>query len=182
MKHFVVDVADLVHRPGARRTDRLSGPTAGMHVAETLVAPGSTLSVEVRFEPVGAGILATGTASVDWTSECRRCAVPVSGTVHAAFQEAFEEGADPEADVYPMRQDQVDVELVSREAILLDLPLAPLCRVDCAGLCITCGADLNDQACSCGSSTSDPRWAALDALSFGQQDVENPAENSAEEG
>ncbi len=68
-----------------------------------------------------------------------------------------------------MKHDQVDLELVSREAILLDLPLAPLCREDCAGLCPTCGIDLNEGACDCAPSTADPRWSALDALDFGTE-------------
>jgi uncharacterized protein len=167
LRAFVVDVADLVHRPGARRTDQRSGKTATMRVAETVVPDGALLSVESRFEPVGSGILATGWAEVEWVSECRRCAKPISGVTRAEFQEQFENNAPPDSDVYPMRQDQLDLELVSREAILLDLPLAPLCREDCAGLCDTCGADLNEGACSCAPEVADPRWSALDALSFG---------------
>jgi uncharacterized protein len=172
MKPFVVDVADLVHRPGARRTEERSGPTTMLRVAETVVPDGALLTVEARFEPVGSGILVTGWASVEWKSECRRCAIPISGTTKSSFQEEFDAKATPDGETYPMRHDQVDLELVSREAILLDLPLAPLCRADCAGLCITCGTDLNDHACTCASSTADPRWAALDALSFGLDSAE----------
>jgi uncharacterized protein len=172
MKPFVVDVADLSHRPGTRRTDSRSGPTATMRVAETVVPENAVLSVEARFEPVGSGILVTGTATVAWESECRRCAIPIKGVTESSFQEEFDNHATPDGETYLMRHDQVDLELVSREAILLDLPLAPLCRADCAGLCITCGADLNDRACTCASSTADPRWAALDALSFGYDSAE----------
>ncbi len=176
MKPFVVDVADLVHRLGARRTDSRSGPTATMQVAETVVPDDGILTVEARFEPVGSGILVTGWASVEWQSQCRRCAIPISGVTRSEFQEQFDDDADSAAkldgDTYPMRHQQVDLELVSREAILLDLPLAPLCRADCAGLCITCGTDLNEHACTCASSTADPRWAALDALSFGFDSAE----------
>jgi uncharacterized protein len=164
---FIVDVADLIHRPGARRTDQRSGPTAAMRVAETDVEEGATLTVEVKFEPVGSGVLATGSATVEWKSVCGRCANPITGVSKCEFQEEFDSNPAVDADTYPMKQDQVDLELVSREAILLGLPLAPLCREDCAGLCITCGADLNDGACSCVPSTADPRWAALDTLSFG---------------
>ncbi len=75
---FIVDVADLIHRPGARRIETRTGTTATMRVAETVVPDGATLTVEARLEPVGSGILATGWASVQWESACRRCAVPVS--------------------------------------------------------------------------------------------------------
>ncbi|MGH9281959.1 MAG: YceD family protein [Acidimicrobiales bacterium] len=48
--------------------------------------------------------------------------------------------------------------------MLLELPLAPLCRADCAGICPMCGADRNVAPCQCASAPSDPRWAAPDAL------------------
>jgi uncharacterized protein len=172
LKPFIVDVADLIHRPGARRLETRNGSTASMFVAETLVAEGTNLLVEAKFEPVGSGILATGWAEVEWNSACRRCAKPIVGTTRAEFQEEFDSNAAPDGETYPMKYDQVDLELVSREAILLDLPLAPLCREDCEGLCITCGADLNEGTCSCVPATADPRWAALDVLTFGTENVE----------
>jgi uncharacterized protein len=169
LRPFIVDVADLIHRPGARRTETRTGTTGAMQVAETLVADGATLTVEARLEPVGSGVLATGWAAVLWNSNCRRCAVPVSGTTKSPFQEEFDADAAVDGDTYPMKHDQVDLELVSREAILLDLPLAPLCREDCAGLCLTCGTDLNEGACDCAPSSADPRWSALSALDFGTE-------------
>jgi uncharacterized protein len=53
---------------------------------------------------------------------------------------------------------------VVRDACILDLPLAPLCRADCAGLCPECGVNRNLEQCSCDAPT-DPRWDALRALS-----------------
>ena len=135
-----------------------------MRVAATDVPDGTTVEVEAQLEPAGAGIVVSGWARTDWVSECRRCEKAVSGTVTAQFREQFEPGADPESDTFPMYRDQVDLELVAREAILLDLPLAPACTEECAGLCPTCGADLNDGPCTCAPTAADPRWAALDAL------------------
>ena len=51
-----------------------------------------------------------------------------------------------------------------REAVLLELPDAPLCRPDCAGLCPTCGTNLNTGTCDCTAPAGDARWAALDDL------------------
>jgi uncharacterized protein len=47
---------------------------------------------------------------------------------------------------------------------VLELPLAPLCRDDCAGLCAECGADLNAGPCGCRRPGRDPRFDALDVL------------------
>ena len=50
-----------------------------------------------------------------------------------------------------------------RDAVLLDLPLAPLCSEECLGLCPQCGANWNEGSCGCPPVT-DARWAALDRL------------------
>ena len=54
--------------------------------------------------------------------------------------------------------DQLDLMPLARDAVLLHLPLAPLCRDDCAGLCPSCGNDLNQSTCDCDMTIPDPRW------------------------
>lgn len=63
----------------------------------------------------------------------------------------------PESQVLPVGD-------LVREQVLLDLPIRPLCREDCQGLCPECGTDLNEQSCSCeraGEGSTDPRLAPL---------------------
>jgi uncharacterized protein len=50
------------------------------------------------------------------------------------------------------------------EQLQLNVPMKPLCRPDCQGLCPICGADLNVGPCSCVEEVKDPRWAALAAI------------------
>ncbi|MEM7481630.1 MAG: DUF177 domain-containing protein [Acidobacteriota bacterium] len=50
------------------------------------------------------------------------------------------------------------------EHLTLGVPMQPLCRDDCRGLCARCGEDLNDGTCDCGQEEPDPRWAALAQL------------------
>jgi uncharacterized protein len=52
-------------------------------------------------------------------------------------------------------------DLALREQILLSIPISPLCRPDCRGLCSQCGQDLNNGTCDCQQLTGDPRLAAL---------------------
>ena len=70
---------------------------------------------------------------------------------------------DADEDAYPLVDDELDLEPLVRDAVLLELPLAPLCREDCAGLCPQCGANRNEGACGC-AAPRDPRWATLDVL------------------
>ncbi|MGH2730855.1 MAG: YceD family protein, partial [Actinomycetota bacterium] len=50
------------------------------------------------------------------------------------------------------------------DALTLALPLNPVCRASCKGLCAHCGADLNRGPCNCAAEETDPRWAPLAAL------------------
>ena len=63
---------------------------------------------------------------------------------------------DPLEDALEIVGDQIDLVPVVREYVLLDLPDAPLCRPDCAGICPKCGADRNLGACDCDTSVARP--------------------------
>jgi uncharacterized protein len=170
MKPFVVQVADLVHRPAMRREEHLVGPlTDELTVTGTRADAGDELTIDARLEAVSDGVLVSGTASVAWQGQCRRCLEPVTGTTVSDYREMYSEHP-VEGETYPIRHDSVDLELVAREAILLDLPLAPLCEEECQGLCVTCGANLNDGPCSCPPVAVDPRWAALSELRVAPED------------
>ena len=152
-----------------RRDEHLYGPVEELVVTETVVPTGSTMTIDVRIEAVSDGVLVKGTVSVPWVASCRRCLEPIHGATTSSFQEMY--STNPvEGETYPIRQDAIDLELVAREAILLDLPLAPLCREGCAGLCVTCGANRNDGACSCPAVATDHRWAGLSSLTFDDTD------------
>ena len=164
MGPLVVNVADLLHRRGARRHERLIAPSlTGLAVVATVVPPHEPINVDVDLESVSDGILATGSVTARWRSECRRCLADVADEAVGGFQELFEPQAR-EGETYPLRHEHVDLEPLARETLLLELPLAPLCREDCRGLCPSCGADLNQGQCACVRVERDPRWAALDAL------------------
>jgi uncharacterized protein len=65
--------------------------------------------------------------------------------------------------------DFFDLEPVLRDAVVLALPLQPVCREDCLGLCSECGALLNEDP-DHHHDAADPRWAALQGLSAGHGD------------
>jgi uncharacterized protein len=65
--------------------------------------------------------------------------------------------------VHYVSEEILETEPVLIEQLQLNIPMKPLCRPDCAGLCPTCGADLNQGACAC-AKPADPRWDRLAAL------------------
>jgi uncharacterized protein len=171
VKPFVVNVADLIHHPGARRREHLRGLVTGLAVTGSRVPDGAEVDVDVLLEWAQEGLVATGTATVDWVGACRRCLQEVPGLAVAEFRELFEE-KPTEGESYPLRHEQVDLEPLAREVVLLELPQAPLCREECLGLCPGCGADLNEGPCDCVPDDRDPRWAALDVLRAELEDAE----------
>lgn len=160
---FRVGVAALAERHGGVLDVARSGPIPGLEMPDSSVPEGCDVGVEARLEAVGEGILVTAVVEAPWQGTCRRCLGPASGLVRSRTREFYGHEGDPEL-VYPLHGQQLDLELLARDAILLGLPQVPLCRPDCAGLCPTCGTDRNIGGCDCGRQAGDPRWAALDRL------------------
>jgi uncharacterized protein len=158
---FVVGVALLRKHPGTRRELKLSGPIAELEVTNSRVPEGSPVEVDVALESVFGGVVVSGTVSACWEGECGRCLGPATGRICVDVREVYSEQADPELE-YPLTADWLDLEPLAHDACILELPLAPLCRPDCLGLCPGCGVNRNNETCTCTERT-DPRWAALDS-------------------
>ncbi len=81
---------------------------------------------------------------------------PVGHTEGEEFELSY---TDLEVGFY--REDQLDLRSVISEQIILEIPMKPLCKNDCKGLCDKCGANLNRDPCECRPSIIDPRWTVL---------------------
>jgi uncharacterized protein len=158
-----VGVTELRRRPGNRRRLERSlrlGATATS--AAQLDEPGE-VRVELELESLSDGVVVTGVVTADWTGACRRCLEPATGTLHASVREVFRD--HPEDDETPaVDHDAIDLGPVVHDAVVLALPLAPLCRRDCEGpdpgsFPVTVADETRDRG-------GDPRWAALDELRF----------------
>jgi uncharacterized protein len=170
MNLFVVPVASLLRSPGASTKVRFEAvfDPAGAYAAPAAgaaeVVPEAHVAVDLVLASFLGGIDARGTLRVPWRASCRRCTADITGTLDVAVHEQFRTGVGPDdEDAYPLAHEEIDLQDLVRDAVVLELPLAPLCRVDCAGLCPTCGVDRNLSACGC-QPDGDPRWATLDAL------------------
>ncbi len=78
----------------------------------------------------------------------------------------FDEEGDDETRLIYVRHDEktVDITEFVRDALILEIPLKPLCSDDCRGLCPVCGTNLNEETCSCGETRVDDRWKKLEDL------------------
>jgi uncharacterized protein len=166
---WIVHVAKLRRSIGTRWHERRSGVVEGLECTGSAVPEGTEVEADLVVEAVVGGVSVHGTLSAPWTGECRRCLAGASGTLVIPVFEHYTEGGDG-SDTYPLTGDELDLEPMIHDAVLLELPQAPLCRADCQGLCPNCGADRNKQKCECDKAPVDPRWAALGTLRFGEGD------------
>jgi len=132
---------------------------------ESDVPPDALVSVDLRLEAFSGGLRAKGTVGAPWRALCRRCSVQVDGYNEISVNERFVDHPGPDDDAYATANDGdlIDLAPLVHDAVFLDLPIAPLCRDDCRGLCAECGTDLNEATCTCQPAI-DPRWATLDVL------------------
>jgi uncharacterized protein len=159
------NVADLLHHPAARRAVRIETNASDLGGVGAARLADEPLVVDVVLERVPDGIVVQGTVEATYHAACSRCLRPITRTVSNHVRELFE--SDPiDGQTYPLDGEEVDLELPVRDTLLLDLPVAPLCREDCPGLCAQCGADLTETECDCDPNPPDPRWDALKSLTF----------------
>ncbi len=130
--------------------------------------PSEPILVKGRLSSAGPGrFYWHGWIEGDLGLPCRRClgaaAGHVSAEAHLIFAEAGSDDVEHDPDVFVLddRMAQLDLRPALREQWLLNAPGYALCQNECRGLCLSCGADLNVDPCSCASSGADPRWAGL---------------------
>jgi uncharacterized protein len=112
-----------------------------------------------------------GRVQGDVILECSRCLADAEAHVddeaHVIFAEQGSEDADdPDVYVYERTAADLDLRPALREQWLLAAPAYALCRPDCKGLCLRCGADLNAGPHECAEQATDPRWDALKKLNL----------------
>ncbi|MER7793665.1 DUF177 domain-containing protein [Streptomyces sp. NPDC097640] len=171
------DTRELGRRPGAlKRLSRSVPAPKDLGIEVIGVREGVTVELDLRLESVMEGVLVTGTARAPLTGECVRCLEPLERELEADFQEMYsypdaddrsrpaDTGDDAEEeDTLFLEGDLFDLEPVLRDAVVLALPLQPVCREDCPGLCAECGARLEEDP-DHHHDAVDIRWAALKGL------------------
>lgn len=163
---FVVSVTSERRNPGVQRQVRVAGPLPGLGISAAQVPEGADVVAALAIEAMTDGrVTATGTITAPWSGECRRCLEPVDGTVEVEVQEVFEPHPAPDAETYRLDGDQLDLEPMVRDAVLLALPLAPLCREGCAGPDPDEHPVVTEGEAE-GEREPDERWSALKELKF----------------
>lgn len=163
-----------------------------LHWQETREVPAETLEREelahlseidwrgqIRYtEP---GFYLTGRLAYEQGLVCTRCLETFSEPVEAEVEllllveagppgaSAEEHGGELELEeedlgVLTLTDERFDTDPLLFEQLQLNIPMKPVCRPDCRGLCPVCGKDRNEGDCTCVQETVDPRWQGLSGL------------------
>lgn len=157
----LVDVRELLERPAFTEEVHRREPIEGVSTELAEIPPETPIGIDLVLESLVGGILARGPLTGTMRYRCARCLVEFDRSFLVEVSELFTVRA--EEDEYPIAEGHIDLEPMIRDAIVLQIPFAPLCREDCKGLCPRCGADLNREEHRCRPQT-DPRWSALESL------------------
>lgn len=166
---LLVNVADVLRHLGVRQDLRRTVQLPGLSVLAARVRDDDDIDLRAAIESTASGAVAIdGVVRAPWVGECRRCLGEVTGVLDARLQEVFER-SPTEGETYPLVDEMVDLEPAVRDAVLLALPLAPLCEEGCRGPDPD-GFPVDQESGGASSARDDldrpidPRWAALDQL------------------
>lgn len=167
------NVSQLLKEPiGGRRSFAVELPT---DFQEEELSQSDSLTGTVDMLRTNRGVLLEAALDGAVNVQCSRCLRDVHCPVSLEIVEEFQPTVDVVRGTFVAVDEEdaallinehhvLDIAEVVRQALLLEVPLQVLCREECAGLCPTCGLDLNLGPCDCSQETTDPRWDALAAL------------------
>lgn len=112
------------------------------------------------------GLLVTGAFECSFKVECVRCLCEFDTTFHWEMTElfAFSKKSVTDSDLILPDDAQIDLAPLMRDYALTEIPISPICKPECKGLCPTCGQDLNKKDCGHRAETNDSPFSILKDL------------------
>lgn len=165
---FKVNLHELPRRAGEMREYDLTFPTPEAIGVPLLKIPAETeINILFRAESVDDGVLITGQVKSHATGECGRCLERIDLEIDQRFQELFlyasraAENPEEDDDLFILDGDIADLEVPIRDAVILSMPINPVCEPDCEGLCAQCGERWRELPEDHSHESIDPRWTGL---------------------
>jgi len=174
-KEFLLSIHELPRRSGEYRDYRLNRTLNRPFGLDMIAIPANEeINLTLTATSVDEGILIRGRVRSKAVGECARCLAPVEMDIDQGFDELYEyeskaaamSDEDVETDeILMVTEESVDLAIPVRDAVILALPVNPLCEEDCPGLCSICGTPWRELDGEHGHEERDPRWKALESLS-----------------
>lgn len=126
----------------------------------------TNLAGTARVARTAQGLLLQGDLQGQLELQCVRCLTDFPYILHTNFTElyAFSQRYVTDSGLLVPEDGQIELAPVLREYLLLEMPISPLCRPDCKGLCPVCGENLNENPHTHDDDPGDPRLEGLKKL------------------
>ena len=126
----------------------------------------NSLQGEISLTRTAQGLYARGQMQAQTPLQCVRCLKDIDQSLRIQFDDLFVSTPEATTDPYLVIPESgiLDLNPIARDYFLLDFPMQPLCREDCAGLCSVCGKSLAESNCDHEEVAIDPRLAPLKEL------------------
>ena len=167
---MIIDIASLKKSEGEIRKFNLEVILPPLGSGLEQVAFVGSLRLNFSLTCLNQNLFLQGHLETTVRLHCGRCLeqfdLPLQFELNETYyNEAISETVSkPEEDWIAYRGDVLDIRPELERAVLANLPMRPLCREDCLGLCPVCGQNRNNQPCQCSSEELDPRLAVLKNL------------------
>lgn len=139
-------------------------------LGEESISISKPVSVELTLVRIRSGIHLEGKINTELRMICSRCLKEFDYPLELRVNEIFaiskkEKYFEDYEEVFTVNPDEtIDIEPAIIENLLVNVPMKPLCRKDCKGICYMCGTNLNQKECSCSKEKIDPRLEPLKKL------------------
>ncbi len=169
-----IRIADLMKEVGSSKDVEVAFDKPEITVGELLFKFPEPPVAELSITNAEESVLVRGILKGSAQTSCSRCLSPAMTEIKIKIEEevlSIDEIESDDAEGLPEQYshdyDSIDLSPMIEQSLIIDLPAAPLCKNDCAGLCPVCGLDRNLEQCDCELERTDPRWDALNSLKQG---------------
>ena len=165
---YRINLHELPRRAGEMREYSLNFPAPeDVGIPLLKIPTGEQINLDFKAESVDDGVLITGIVRSHAAGECGRCLEKVEMEIDQRFQELFlyasraSDNPDEDDELFFLDGDVADIEIPIRDAVILSMPINPICSQDCEGLCAECGEKWRDLPDDHAHEVTDPRWTGL---------------------
>ena len=161
-----INIASVLRNDGASKTFSGNVDLGTVDYMGSRLQFISPVSIEGRVYSIGGALEISAIITGEYKTECSRCSQPITEKLSGELFESLDSDfSDIDEECINVSGNVIDISGSVEACIFENIPLQPLCREECKGLCPVCGIDLNKNECNCETKVYDPRFAIFRKLS-----------------
>ena len=161
-----INIASVLRNDGASKEFSGNVELGNLDYMGSTLSFKEPLAVNGKVYSIGGALEISAEITGEYSTVCSRCGQPVEGKLTAELFESIDSDlSEIDEECITVSGNVIDISGSIDACIFEELPMQPLCKEDCKGLCPVCGIDLNKNECNCDDTVYDPRFAIFRNLS-----------------